>query len=531
MIDVKTNNPAELIVLDVGAGEELNALQSAKNAEIAKQAADKAKTEADRAEQSALKAEQASNSVGARVEEAKNSEANAKESELAAKASENTVKLQVGKAEEMKNAAEQAKADAEKNATQAGTSATQAEQSASTATAKAQEASASAEQAKHYAENVNVFTPSLSENGALSWTNKAGLDNPPTVNIKGPTGPQGPKGDKGDIGPMGPRGPRGEVGPRGEQGLKGDIGPIGQQGPKGDRGEQGPKGDRGEALTIKGKYDSLNALQVAHPTGVEGEAYMVGAVLYVWVDNGWTDCGNIQGPAGERGQNGKDGVSIAHSWSGSVLKITSASGTSSANLVGPRGERGTQGPQGPKGDKGEQGLQGPAGVAGPAGKDGTSVTHEWSGSVLKITSASGTSQADLKGPKGDKGDPGAVINNGDVYTNRANTFTAVNTFNGSVFNGYMASMGGEKIDTDVAKIVAMDNSAITFNPTVVFGLSQILAVKCCIVVIEGAGAPVINWQGCKMFVDAPTKTSNKTTIVTFLMDDQNAYLVSANYEV
>ena len=364
-----------------------------------------------------------------------------------------------------------------------------------------------ASQAKYYSENVNVFIPNVSSDGDLSWTNKAGIENPATVNVKGPAGPQGPKGDVGNIGPVGPRGPRGEVGPRGEQGvqgpkgdvggvgpmgpigpkgdkgdigphgdigprgergLKGDIGPIGAQGPKGDRGEQGPKGDRGEALTIKGKYDSLNALQVAHPTGVEGEAYMVGAVLYVWVDNGWTDCGNIQGPAGERGQNGKDG---------------------------------------------------------------TSVTHEWSGSVLKITSASGTSQADLKGPKGDKGDPGAVINNGDVYTNRANTFTAVNTFNGSVFNGYMASMGGEKIDTDVAKIVAMDNSAITFNPTVVFGLSQILAVKCCIVVIEGAGAPVINWQGCKMFVDAPTKTSNKTTIVTFLMDDQNAYLVSANYEV
>ena len=427
-----------------------------------------------------------------------------------------------------------------------------------------------ASQAKYYSENVNVFIPNVSSDGDLSWTNKAGIENPATVNVKGPAGPQGPKGDVGNIGPVGPRGPRGEVGPRGEQGvqgpkgdvggvgpmgpigpkgdkgdigphgdigprgergLKGDIGPIGAQGPKGDRGEQGPKGDRGEALTIKGKYDSLNALQVAHPTGVEGEAYMVGAVLYVWVDNGWTDCGNIQGPAGERGQNGKDGTSVTHEWSGSVLKITSASGTSSANLVGPRGERGTQGPQGPKGDKGEQGLQGPAGVAGPAGKDGTSVTHEWSGSVLKITSASGTSQADLKGPKGDKGDPGAVINNGDVYTNRANTFTAVNTFNGSVFNGYMASMGGEKIDTDVAKIVAMDNSAITFNPTVVFGLSQILAVKCCIVVIEGAGAPVINWQGCKMFVDAPTKTSNKTTIVTFLMDDQNAYLVSANYEV
>lgn len=199
-------------------------------------------------------------------------------------------------------------------------------------------------------------------------------------------------------------------------------------------------------------------------------------------------------------------MSIAHSWSGTTLSVTSASGTSSANLVGPRGKQGV------------------------AGKNGTSVTHQWSGSVLKITSASGTSQADLRGPKGDKGDPGAVINNGDVYTNRANIFTAANTFNGSVLNSYNVTNGG-KIEADVAKIIASYNAAITINPITVFGLAQSLTAKCCLVIIEGVGAPVMNWQGCKMCIEAPTKTANKTTIVTFLIDDYNAYLVSANYEV
>lgn len=269
---------------------------------------------------------------------------------------------------------------------------------------------------------------------------------------------------------------------------------------------QGPKGDDGTGLSIKGKYDSLQALKDAHPTGENGDAYMVGVNLYVWTGASWTDCGSIQGPAGERGQNGKDGVSIAHSWSGTTLSVTSASGTSSANLVGPRGKQGV------------------------AGKNGTSVTHQWSGSVLKITSASGTSQADLRGPKGDKGDPGAVINNGDVYTNRANIFTVANTFNGSVLNSYNVTNGG-KIEADVAKIIASYNAAITINPITVFGLAQSLTAKCCLVIIEGVGAPVINWQGCKMCIEAPTKTANKTTIVTFLIDDYNAYLVSANYEV
>lgn len=38
-----------------------------------------------------------------------------------------------------------------------------------------------------------------------------------------------------------------------------------------------------------------------------------------------------------------------------------------------------------------------------AGKDGVSVTHSWNGTVLTITSASGTSSVDLKGAKGDPG--------------------------------------------------------------------------------------------------------------------------------
>lgn len=43
---------------------------------------------------------------------------------------------------------------------------------------------------------------------------------------------------------------------------------------------------------------------------------------------------------------------------------------------------------------------------GEPGEDGVSVTHSWNGTVLTITSASGTSSADLKGPKGDPGSGG-----------------------------------------------------------------------------------------------------------------------------
>lgn len=48
------------------------------------------------------------------------------------------------------------------------------------------------------------------------------------------------------------------------------------------------------------------------------------------------------------------------------------------------------------------------------GKDGTSVTHEWNGTKLSVTSASGTSEADLQGRQGDQGPPGIYLGSGNM---------------------------------------------------------------------------------------------------------------------
>lgn len=48
-----------------------------------------------------------------------------------------------------------------------------------------------------------TFTPHLSADGVLSWTNDGGLANPDPVNIKGAPGSKGDKGDKGDKGEPG----------------------------------------------------------------------------------------------------------------------------------------------------------------------------------------------------------------------------------------------------------------------------------------------------------------------------------------
>ena len=97
------------------------------------------------------------------------------------------------------------------------------------------------------------------------------------------------------------------------------------------------QGPPGEGLEIKDSYDTLEELEEAHPTGTEGDGYLVDGDLHVWVGY-WKNAGRIQGPQGETG------------------------------------ETGPQGPQGIQGVQGEQGIQGVQGIQGPKGEDGTSVT-------------------------------------------------------------------------------------------------------------------------------------------------------------
>ena len=115
-------------------------------------------------------------------------------------------------AEGYKNIAETAKSDAslyaanaKTSADNAGASKEAAQSAATTASNFASDARNSANEAqtyrnnaktymdnaKNYSENVNVFVPSVSTEGVLSWTNKAGLTNPKSVIIKGAKGDTG----------------------------------------------------------------------------------------------------------------------------------------------------------------------------------------------------------------------------------------------------------------------------------------------------------------------------------------------------
>lgn len=190
--------------------------------------------------------------------------------------------------------------------------------------------------------------------------------------VQGPTGPQGPKGVQGATGPQGAQGIQG---PKGPQGETGPAGPTGATGPTGPQGPKGENGADGTSFTVKGIYATFEALQAAHPSGAEGDAWAVGTaaanVVYVWdVDAAaWKNLGSLQGPQGPTGPQGPQGA---------------------AGDTGPQGATGPQGPEGPQGQKGDtgatgptgpQGLQGPQGEQGPVGPTG---------------------------PKGDQGEPGVV---------------------------------------------------------------------------------------------------------------------------
>ena len=100
--------------------------------------------------------------------------------------------------------------------------------------------------------NGTTYYPEVSKDGIISWSNDGGKVNPTSVNIKGPQGAQGPAGS---------------------------------------------------GLFILDTYETLDDLEAAHPTGLSGNAYLIGTapnfVMYIWSisKNAWTNAGSIVAPS------------------------------------------------------------------------------------------------------------------------------------------------------------------------------------------------------------------------------------------
>ena len=141
-------------------------------------------------------------------------------------------------------------------------------------------------------ENGATFTPSVSTDGTLSWTNDKGLDNPPSVNIKGADGEKGDKGDKGEKGENGKDGANGTNGTNGTNGVSAthswngttltitsasgtsSANLKGDKGDKGDTGAKGADGKDGEdyIITATDKQEIKNDILSSIITQEAGES-------------------------------------------------------------------------------------------------------------------------------------------------------------------------------------------------------------------------------------------------------------------
>ena len=130
----------------------------------------------------------------------------------------------------------------------------------------------------------------------------------------------------------------------------------------------------------------------------ESEDNIIGLTNTIYIDiddnkiNKSATTGSTSGNSGSNDTNGKNGVT----YTPEVSEDGTLSWTNDGGLPNPT----------PVNIKGKDGV---IGKDGQDGQDGISATHKWEGTILTITSASGTSSADLKGEQGEQGVSGMYI--------------------------------------------------------------------------------------------------------------------------
>lgn len=126
---------------------------------------------------------------------------------------------------------------------------------------------------------------------------------------------------------------------------------------------------------------------------------------------------------------------------------------------------------------------------------------------------------------------------GDVPTlNGKNQFIGNNQFIGEIHQVVIKKVEGDipslsNIGADVLALTLTSGSAVTLDISKIFGGAATMVARVCIITLSGSLSATITWKNCKLCCDAPAKTANKTTIVTFYVNSDGAYLVSSCTEV
>lgn len=183
---VLTEDPARVLPLAQEAYAQAQA-----QAQIASASAAAAAKSEDSAAASASKAGNSAQSASVSAASAAESARLAEGYKTAAETAKSNASLYAANAKTSADNATASKEAAQSAATTASNFASAARNSAGEAKTYKDNAKTYMDNAKNYSENVNVFVPSVSSAGVLSWTNKAGLTNPTSVNIKGAKGDTG----------------------------------------------------------------------------------------------------------------------------------------------------------------------------------------------------------------------------------------------------------------------------------------------------------------------------------------------------
>ena len=221
-------------------------------------------------------------------------------------------------------------------------------------------------------------------------------------------------------------------------------------------GPTGPTGPSGRGLEIMGSYASLEELEKEHPTGKDGDSYIINGELYIWDStiHNWTDIGNVKGPKGDTGDT--ETFIIQETTTGEAgtkaQVVDNKIGLEHRlNFIIPKGETGNEGKIGPTGPKGDQGETGPQGEIGPIGPKGESGLQGEAGPM----GAQGPT-----GPTGPTGPRGAASPTGYDAIGFASIMDTK--------KAGTAQIGNARVIPGVSDYIAINGNSITIKRTSVF---------------------------------------------------------------
>lgn len=179
-------------------------------------------------------------------------------------------------------------------------------------------------------------------------------------------------------------------------------------------GPTGPTGPAGVGLKINGSYNTMDELMTYHPTGEDGDCYIVGSNLVVWdsLSNSWKEMLLPLGPPGEAATIEVGSTRTGEEGTEALVLDNAVSNHHVFDFVIPKGDKGDIGPTGPKGDVGPKGDIGPRGFPGEIGIsevitiDGTETVDPTEDAEVQDDKIGTVHHLTFYIPRGEKGDIG-----------------------------------------------------------------------------------------------------------------------------